>query len=136
MLRRQNGCANCGKAKGHRDHYGAPQSLNILGSGNPKVYAHLKETWEKILTQLLEDSGLPRGLELIMVDGEIIFPDRQARDEGNLRFLIEKALGDALVAGKWISDDTFFPERHYTFGALSARHEPGVSAIRLMIWPG
>ena len=44
------------------------------------------------------------------------FPARRRRDSGNYRVMLEKALGDALVEGGWLPDDT--PE-HYEFGGVT-----------------
>lgn len=130
------GCAICGRYKKDRVHFGAPPSLNIFGSGNMGAFIGLKAQWEELLTDLLEESGLPKGLTSVVVEAQITFPDdHKGRDEGNIRFLVEKSLGDALVAGGWLTDDTFYPVRRYTFGGLDGHYERGVSALRLMIFP-
>jgi hypothetical protein len=43
----------------------------------------------------------------------LLVPDRRGRDEGNYRTPLENALGDALVRGAWLPDDT---PAHYRFG--------------------
>jgi hypothetical protein len=53
--------------------------------------------------------------------GLCCFPDRIRRDQGNFRYFIEKALGDALVAGGWLefgglADDDW---DHYEFGGMT-----------------
>jgi hypothetical protein len=53
-------------------------------------------------------------------------------DQGNFRYFIEKALGDALVAGGWLADDDW---DHYEFGGLAKTYERGESWIKLMIMP-
>lgn len=126
------GCARCGKAKHDPFHYGTPKSINVFGSGNPRLYWEMKRKWSAILLPLLRDSGLPLGLAKVMVDGELTFDSRRARDQGNYRVLIEKALGDVLVAGGWLEDDTW---DRYEFGNLTARVVPGQSATRLMLFP-
>ena len=62
----------------------------------------------------------------------ITVPDRKRRDQGNHRFLLEKALGDALVAGGWLDDDDW---ARYEFGGLQMVYERGVSAMRLFVFP-
>jgi hypothetical protein len=142
-FRRQNGCANCGGTKKDRAHFGAPESFNVLasgqGSGNAMIYANLKANWQEILTAKLVESGLPRGLQSVFVEGEITFPDRREdRDQGNFRVVLEKALGDALengsgdVPGGWLVNDSW---DHYEFGQLTKRVVPGESATRLMLFP-
>lgn len=135
---KRQGCARCGAAKGDRSHVGAPPSLNVLGSGDPAIYMGMKARWQEHLVELLDASGLPRGLAYVLVEGEITFPDRGRRDQGNFRVLIEKALGDALVhgwdgvPGGWLEDDDW---TRFEFGGLAYRYEPGVSRTRLMIFP-
>jgi hypothetical protein len=65
------------------------------------------------------------------VEGQCTFPDRTRRDQGNHRFMLEKAMGDALVAGGWLEDDDW---SRYEFGGLSAVYEKGVSRTRLMVF--
>lgn len=126
------GCAECGRAKTAIEHLGASSSLNALGSGNQFAYQNLKKAWAEALTLALDVSGLPKGLGKIVVEGEMCFPDRRRRDQGNHRFIVEKALGDALVAGGWLTDDTW---NHYEFGGLRMRVDPGQSWTRLMLFP-
>lgn len=114
---------------------GAPPSLGIFGSGNRQLYQVLKKQWEDLLHDLLVASGLPKGLRLVVADAEIIFPDQTRRDEGNIRFLLEKALGDTLTAGGWLEDDSFYPERSYIFGNLTGRYLKDESGFRLKLLP-
>jgi len=136
-FRRQNGCDRCGRPKGDRAHFGAPPSYNAIGSGRgtggaAMVGASLKQAWQSLLSDLLAASGLPKGLDRVYVEGEITFPDRGRRDQGNYRVILEKALGDALASGQWIRDDDW---TQYEFGQLSMRVHPGESATRLVIFP-
>ena len=135
VFARKLGCANCGLAKMHRDHFGQPPSLNIFGSGNPDAYQAVKVAWTTVLTELIEATGLPRGLDHVLIEGEVTFPRRASAngpDQGNFRAPLEKIAGDVLEAGGWIPDDSW---PHYEFGGLAYRHEPGVSRTRLMIFP-
>lgn len=130
---RRLGCARCQRPKHDPSHMGAPPSMNTFArSGDGFVYMNLKERWSALLRPLLDASGLPKGLAHVLVEGEATFPDRGRRDQGNYRVLIEKALGDVLVAGGWLPDDTW---DHYEFGNLSRSHQPGVSATRLVLFP-
>lgn len=131
MVKRQ-GCANCGRDKGDRVHMGQPPSINPLGSGDPMVYQGLKKSWQSLLIDLLRVTSLPGGLSHVAVEGEVTFPNRIKRDQGNFRFLIEKALGDALVEGGWLETDDW---DHYEFGNLAYVYERGVSATRLFLFP-
>jgi hypothetical protein len=130
-----SGCGSCGRAKTHAEHMEVP-SMNDGGSGmNQHAYRSLKKAWEAVLTDALEASGLERGLAGVTVEGLIGFPTRAERDQGNHRWMVEKALGDALVAGGWLSSDCFFPVARYEFGGLQAVHAPGESWIRLSLFP-
>lgn len=126
------GCANCGKPKGSPDHVGAPASVNAYLQASIFAYRAAKEQWHKTLRELLEKSELPGGLESVMVEGEVSFgPPEKVRDQGNHRFLIEKALGDVLVEEGYLPDDSW---ERYEFGRLELVEE-GVSRIRLTLFP-
>jgi hypothetical protein len=136
----RQGCARCEAGKHDPSHYGAPPSLNVLGSGDVFTFQRIKEEWTALLALRLEASGLPRGLGRVVAEGEATFPDPRRRDQGNFRVLLEKALGDVLVngceaegiAGGWLKDDDW---TRYEFGGLAYAHEPGVSRTRLMLFP-
>lgn len=126
------GCERCGRAKHDPCHYGAPSSLNVFGSGNPRHYWQVKQRWERILRPLLEAVDLPRPMASVMVEGEATFPDRTKRDQGNHRVVIEKAMGDVLVTGGWLEGDDW---ERYSFGNLEQRYVKGESATRLYLFP-
>lgn len=129
------GCERCGLAKAHPDHMGQPPSMNIFGSGNPRVYQSVKKAWSEHLTLLLEQTSLPKGLQRVVVEGEVTFPRRPSAkgpDQGNFRAPLEKILGDVLEAGGWLSNDNW---ASYEFGGLAHRYEAGVSATHLIIFP-
>jgi hypothetical protein len=125
-------CWTCRQAKAHPDHHGYVPSLNVLGDGNRFAYRAIKTAWEDRFASLLEQADLPRPLDRVTVEGEITFPDKRQRDQGNHRALLEKALGDALVAGGWLPDDSW---ERYEFGGLQARYEKGVARTVLMLFP-
>jgi hypothetical protein len=130
---RKRGCARCGKPKGDRDHAGVPPSFNAGGSGtNRFTYQNTKKLWEGLLIEQLTLVRLPKPLGGVDVEGIMGFPDRTRRDQGNFRVLIEKILGDALVEGGWLEDDSW---DYYEFGGLAARYDKGESWTRLMILP-
>lgn len=126
------GCKACKRARTHIDHAGAPPSMNVLGSGNQFVYQAHKKAWQETLTEQLEMAELPRGLRRVVCEGEVTFPDRRKRDQGNHRFFLEKALGDALTSGGWLEDDDW---DSFEFGGLAASYEKGVSRTRLLLFP-
>ena len=135
VFQRRLRCANCELPKAHRDHLGQPPSWNELGSGNREAYQRMRATWFTPLTELLEESGLPKGLDYVLVEGEVTFPrpaTPKGPDQGNFRGPLEKMLGDVLEEGGWLANDNW---ASYEFGNLAYRHEPGVSRTRLMIFP-
>lgn len=135
VFARKLGCANCGQAMTHRDHFGQPPSVNVFGSGNPIAFQSMKKAWSAVLTELVTESGLPKGLAHVLVEGEVTFPQRASvngPDQGNFRAPLEKILGDVLEEGGWITSDDW---TRYSFGDLAYRYERGVSRTRLMIFP-
>lgn len=92
-----------------------PPSVNALATAHWRKYQRAKQRWEAIAAAMLLEAAVPRGVGSVEARAELRFAVRRRRDEGNFRMLLEKALGDALVSGGWLPDDT--PDR-YTFGAL------------------
>ena len=141
------GCATCNQAKTHPDHLGAPPSLSVMDTNGHYVYSAFKAAWQQLLAERIEAAGLTRGLVHVLAEGECTFPDRRRRDQGNHRFMVEKALGDALVHGSppsvlekapadavmggWLADDTW---DQFEFGGLAQRYEKGVSRTRLLLF--
>lgn len=126
-------CATCDLAKSWPGHHGHPPSLNVAGSGaNMHAYQATKHLWQSILSPLIEEAGLPLGLGRVEVEGTMCFPTRTRRDQGNFRGYLEKALGDALVAGGWLEDDDW---TRYEFGALRMAYEKGEAWTRLTLIP-
>jgi hypothetical protein len=130
------GCERCGANKSDPVHFGAPSSFNVWsgqGDNGAMAYKGEKDKWQSILLNLLRASDLPTGLGGVYVEGEITFPEfREDRDQGNFRVMVEKALGDALQDGGYITNDNW---TRYEFGQLSMRIAPGESATRLTIFP-
>lgn len=123
----------CGKAKTDPLHHGPPPSLNVAGSGsNHFAYQVAKKRWQDMLIEKLAATDLPRPCASILVEGRCCFPDRRRRDQGNFRYFIEKALGDALVAGGWLVDDSW---DQYEFGGLAKAYTPGEASITLVLMP-
>jgi hypothetical protein len=112
-----------------------PPSLNQLGSGNRMKFWRIKKEWQAKFLGALTAAEVPHGLARVTVEGQITFPINRRRDEGNFRFFLEKALGDALTAGGWLADDD---SASYSFGALLFAVEPGISEVILTLfceWP-
>lgn len=85
-----------------------PRSLNKLGArGSWRAIHHEKKRLQKTLEGWLMVARLPRPLPgFLVVEATLRFPTRHRRDAGNYQAPLEKALGDALVNGRWLTDDT------------------------------
>lgn len=130
---RRSGCRTCGRARPHPDHLGHPTTLSTFTSTqNDRVYHSYKAAWETVLTGLLIDARLPKPLGRVFAEGVAGFPDKARRDQGNFRFLVEKALGDALTAGGWLEDDNW---ARYEFGNLAHAYAKGRSWTQIALFP-
>ena len=95
------------------EYHDTPPSFNAVGhSGNRWSWTKKKKQWQEALETLLMATGMPRGWNRIEAFVELRFPHHRRRDVVNYRTLLEKSLGDALVNGGWLPDDT--PE-HFRF---------------------
>lgn len=93
-----------------------PPSLNQIGyRSHWAVGRRHKMLWQEWISTALMVAAVPRGLGAVVATAEVRFPQRRRRDEGNFRVILEKALGDALVEGGWLPDDT---AEHYRFDRL------------------
>lgn len=145
------GCAKCGLAKVNVCHIGAPPSMNNH-SIDRQAFAVVKGAWQHAIGMALVESGLPRGLESILVEVRIGFETYVERDEGNLRWMVEKALGDTFVGGYgykdpktkewvqvipggWLSADSFWPRKRYSMGNIEGVHTPRESSITFTLFP-
>lgn len=108
-----------------------PPSLNRERGAHWSRMRRIKGQWQEDLGKLLM-AEMPRHrtgpIAALHVEAVLRFPPAKRgaktrrRDEGNFRWMLEKALGDALQEGGWLADDT--PE-YFTFGALTFDPEPG-----------
>lgn len=127
------GCEVCGAGKLKPAHLGAPPTLNERQKINRMAYQSMKDAWTEAFRGLVRASDL-EPCEAVYVEAQVGFPTRAKCDEGNTRWMLEKALGDALVAEGIIPDDTFFPVRRYTMGGLDGVHTPGRSWLRVLVF--
>lgn len=112
---------------------GTPPSFNKVGhTGSRWNWTREKKHWQQTIEMLLMAECVPRGLRRVEARAELWFPTHRRRDEGNYRTLLEKCLGDALVNGKWITDDT--PE-HFSFGRVEFMHGSKLTVIGLRVLP-
>jgi hypothetical protein len=109
-----------------------PPSMNdIIGQGSRWRYTVEKKKWGNLLRDKLLDLNIPR-CRRVLVEGQVTFPTRVKRDQGNYRFMVEKALGDALQAAGVLEDDDW---TSYEFGGLHATYEKGVRRTSLLLMP-
>jgi len=108
-----------------------PTSYNRTAHAHWRTVHRAKQQLQRDLELvMLGAPGLPRPIPggRVEVTATLIVPDRRRRDEDNFRGPLSKSLGDALVNGGWLPDDT--PE-HYRFGEAVFEVVPGVRATRL-----
>ncbi len=86
---------------------GTPKSFNQIGyRSHWSVGRAEKQRWEGFLGIALMEARVPRKLKRVEATAALRFKQQRRRDSGNFRPLIEKALGDILVSGGWLEDDT------------------------------
>jgi hypothetical protein len=108
-----------------------PPSFNAVGLHSHWRKGHRwKQAWQRDLWVLLLAGGLPKPLRHVHVEASLRFPQKRQRDEGNFRVILEKACGDALVAGGWLSDDS---AGRFSFGRVSFEPERGPHRTRLVV---
>lgn len=114
-------------------HLGAPPSMNAGGSGHNRFdFQAIKGAWQARILEGLRETSLPKGLAWVMVEARCCFPDRARRDQGNFRWMFEKAMGDALKKGGYLADDDW---DHYEFGNLQRIYQKGRSFIEVIVFP-
>lgn len=95
---------------------GTPPSFNAVGLRSHWATGRRhKLDWQQRCWIMLLKEGVSKGLQLVTVEALLHFKQNRRRDEGNFRVVLEKSLGDALVSGGHIEDDT--PD-HYRFERL------------------
>jgi len=108
-------------------HRGRPERVSLSIPGTPKSFNQIgyrshwaigqreKQNWQGWLALALMEQKVPRRLKQVTATATLRFKQRRRRDSGNFRVVLEKALGDALVEGGWLPDDT---SDLYCFGAV------------------
>lgn len=108
-----------------------PPSFNKVGhSGSRWVWTATKKAWQETIEVALMQSGVPRRRDYIEATAFLRFPTRRSRDAGNYRTLLEKCLGDALVNGAWLVNDT--PDE-FRFGDVIFEEELGPHRTRILL---
>lgn len=100
-----------------------PPSVNTYAHAHWRRYHGIKKAWEATFAEELMVLRRQLGrADRVHATASLRFPQRRRRDEGNYRAPLEKALGDALVGGGYLADDT--PD-HFTFGAVTFEDDKG-----------
>lgn len=100
-----------------------PPSVNTYAHAHWRRYHGIKKTWQATFAEELMVLRRELGrASRVHATASLRFPQRRRRDEGNYRAALEKALGDALVQGGYLSDDT--PDQ-FTFGAVTFEEDRG-----------
>lgn len=109
-----------------------PPSLNAVGSRGAThwAYTNAKRRWQRIVTDLLVAAQVPRDLHHVRAHATVRFSVHRRRDTGNYLWLLDKALGDALVLGGWLPDDT---PNYYEFTELRIDDAIGTKRTRLVL---
>lgn len=114
-----------------------PPSINQVAVGRAAsrgagiAATRAKKRLQSDLEAMLLVERIPRPLKFVEAIACLRFAKRSARrDEGNYRTPLEKALGDALVNGGWLSDDT--PDT-FQFGRLTFDPDPGEPRTQLLL---
>lgn len=90
-----------------------------------------KKSWQEEIGQLLMLARLPRNGERAMAGARMRFPDVGRRDSGNFKGVVEKALGDALVAGRWIPDDD---DKRFVFAGVEFESDRGANQTTIVVF--
>lgn len=86
---------------------GTPPSFNAVGLRSHWAVGRAEKLrWEGFLGIALMEAQVPRKLKHVEARATLRFKQRRRRDASNFRPLIDKALGDTLVEGGWLEDDT------------------------------
>ena len=87
-----------------------PPSINTNQvRSNWRGFHTAKKKWQQSIEWLLVAECVPCPIPAdgpVEVHATLRFPDRRRRDSENFRPVLSKALGDALVNGGWLPDDT------------------------------
>jgi hypothetical protein len=76
-------------------------------------------------------SRLPRNGERAIAGARMRFPKGGRRDSGNFKGVVEKALGDALVEGRYIPDDD---DQRYVFAGVEFEDERGADQTVIVVF--
>lgn len=147
------GCQVCKGAKYAPQHLGHSESVNSIIGGGHFIYQSQLKGWKEAICLALVETELPKPCSRIYVQGTMCFPRKYNKgpDQGNHRFIVEKAMGDALengygystgskkkgtyewhqvIPGGWVKNDDW---KTYEFSDLAYEMRPGESWTHLII---
>lgn len=130
-------CKHCRLGKHNVVHHAFPESFNQFGSGSREAYQNAKKGWSPVYIDMLEESGLERGIKRVLVEANYTLGKRYAVDQDNLRYPASKFLGDAMQTGGWIKDDGRDRQQGFwifSFGGLEIVDQPGIWQADLTIF--
>jgi hypothetical protein len=90
-----------------------------------------KKSWQEEIGQLLMLARMPRNGERAIAGARMRFPKGGRRDSGNFKGVVEKALGDALVEGRYIPDDD---DQRYVFTGVEFEDERGADQTVIVVF--
>jgi hypothetical protein len=110
-----------------------PPSFNAVGhSGSRWAWTKAKKDWQKTFEDLLLAAAVPRGQIKIEARAVLTFTTARRRDAVNYRTVLEKCLGDALVNGRWLADDT---PAEFSFGEIEFQVGAAPSTELILVTP-
>jgi hypothetical protein len=118
---------------GELEYGETPPSFNVVGTrGTHWPVTGAKKHWQRTLEQLLMAVGVPRyGMGQAFAGARLRFPSAHGRDSGNFSWILEKALGDALVNAGVIPDDT---AAQFCFTGVEFERERGPDRTTIVLW--
>lgn len=108
-----------------------PESFNVTNGAHWAKARKSKQNLQADMELMLMGLRMPRPLPGPLVAfAKLIVPVDRRRDEGNYRTPLEKSLGDALVNGGWLRDDT--PDL-FRFTTVEFELRAGVSETQITV---
>jgi hypothetical protein len=100
-----------------------PPTMNYAVKRHWAIFNKMKqEIQRQVEVYLIERRGRAPMATPVSVDALLRFPTRRGRDAENYSAMLSKSVGDALVNGRWIPNDT---PPYYKFRDLIFEHEMG-----------
>lgn len=97
-------------------------------------FHNVKKAWQRMIEVELMGLALPRPIPRVgplRADVVLTFPTKHRRDSENFRPVLSKALGDALVNGGWLADDT---DEHWRLTLINDRDRGKATTYVRLRW--